>query len=282
MVRHGLFFSLALHFGLGLLVVYWIQLFPPMSMKKIVYEVKLVSVRAPAPVAVPEKKQSSVIQDIADSKTVEKKIEQPSSPAIPEPVLSEPTDPEPAIPEPVLAEPVPSKAIASEPAIPEPVLAEPAPPKPTPQEIMAEEFENMRQDLEAQEKKKQQALKHELESMADASGDIYTKAQEDGASQSEAGVGLAAIYLDIVGRTVKKNWSYPSYGSAEHLTASVEMLLSEDGTIESYNLVKSSGHAPFDDSVLRAVAITRQVPPPKREDLRVIIVNFNLSELYQP
>ncbi|MGE4506084.1 MAG: energy transducer TonB, partial [Desulfovibrionaceae bacterium] len=92
------------------------------------------------------------------------------------------------------------------------------------------------------------------------------------------GSGLEAIYLDIVAKSVKQNWSYPAYGAQDDLLASVELTIAADGTIQSYRLTRSSGREAYDDSVLRAVASTAKVPPPTRDDLRVIVINFNPRE----
>ena len=79
-------------------------------------------------------------------------------------------------------------------------------------------------------------------------------------------------------QTIKKNWSFPGYGADEGLLASVEVTIEKDGTISGYRLVKSSGRESYDDSVLRAVADTERVPAPQRDDLRVIVINFNPLE----
>ncbi len=258
MTRYGFFVSITLHAGLAFLALFWAQFIPSFDLDRPVYKVNLVSLAAlgSAGSAGPATKPAVV----------------PKPAPEPEPVPVPVVEPEP--------KPEPAKEISATKVEPKP-KPEPKPaPKPKPKEPTAEEkraqaAQEKKERAAAQKKRNEQALERELAVMAGEAGDIYATGNEAGGG----GSGLAAIYLDIVAQVIKKNWSYPSYGADENLVASVEITLSADGTIESYSLVSGSNRDAYDDSVLRAVAATKRVPPPDRDDLRIIIINFNPNEM---
>jgi TonB family protein len=65
--------------------------------------------------------------------------------------------------------------------------------------------------------------------------------------------------------TLKSNWQKPALGNKKTISASVHFTITSAGQAEEVQLVSSSGNAPFDQSVLRAVYSSAPFPkfPPQ-------------------
>jgi colicin import membrane protein len=315
MYNIGVLLSLLLHVALVLLLVLSPQWSGPRADLSLPsYKVNLVALQSPgeapnpppaAPLP-PREPQQPAVESVPESvpPEAESVVESEAASTPPE------SEPIPAMPEPEkVVDPKPKKEISvkaeekpeqeSKPEEkPEPEKTKPAPepekkvapkpksesePKPEPKPKPKPELTPAQKRARAERARKQQeqkALADELAALSRDVGDIYEVGSGDGSGSGNigAGSGLAAVYLDIVAQTIKKNWSYPAYGAEESLQASVEVTIAPDGVISRYRLVGSSGRESYDDSVLRAVADTESVPAPPQEKLRIIIINFNPME----
>ena len=78
----------------------------------------------------------------------------------------------------------------------------------------------------------------------------------------EATKAMNAFLTQLAGQ-IRANVNYPS-SAAEKWEAEVEVTLSEDGKLTSYQLLKSSGHPPWDAAVMKAMSQTTS-PAPKSD-----------------
>ena len=69
-----------------------------------------------------------------------------------------------------------------------------------------------------------------------------------------------AYYLQIVRAQIARNWTPPA-GSAEGQRVEVYFRVSRSGEISALRVETGSGNDVFDDSAIRAVTITEQLPP---------------------
>lgn len=67
-------------------------------------------------------------------------------------------------------------------------------------------------------------------------------------------------YRDLIKHTVKKNWSW--FDTTTSLRASITFSISPSGELGDVSIVKSSGNALFDNSVIRAVLKSSPLPAP--------------------
>jgi colicin import membrane protein len=82
-----------------------------------------------------------------------------------------------------------------------------------------------------------------------------------------------------VERAIKKNWRFPVVGRDKNLVAVVEIRISKAGQILESRVAQSSGRPDFDNSALKAVTETKDLPPPPSDSLEALRINFNLQEL---
>jgi TonB family protein len=68
-----------------------------------------------------------------------------------------------------------------------------------------------------------------------------------------------SYYLSTIISRIGRNWRNPYRG--EEISAVVHFFITRDGSIEEVKLHKSSGNYLFDQSVIRAVNITKSLPP---------------------
>ena len=80
-------------------------------------------------------------------------------------------------------------------------------------------------------------------------------------------------YYGTVKRLITGNWVTPTNTD---LATKVSFTISSNGMISNLRIVKSSGNAEFDNSVLEAIRKTTLPPPPTNETLNVNIT-FNLN-----
>ena len=69
-----------------------------------------------------------------------------------------------------------------------------------------------------------------------------------------------AYYLQIVRAQIARNWTPPA-GSGEGTRVEVYFRVARSGTISGLRVETGSGNDVFDDSAIRAVTITEQLPP---------------------
>lgn len=231
------------------------------------------------------------------------KVSIPNVPTPPAP----PTPPTPSQEAPLEAAPTPAPPNAITKAPPEPkhvtkATATKAPPKPPdPGRDMVKDFkriENKRAArLEAQYKKQQEAAaKREraaelarqaanarhLDPEGIRSGVLSgsTENKDSGANGKaltrEEG-DLLAAYLALLESHVKDNHVQPD-GLSDALTCKVSFFLSKDGTISSVRIVRSSGNAEFDQSVIEAFNKTTSIGPRPDNRGETLLVDFNLKE----
>jgi TonB family protein len=69
-----------------------------------------------------------------------------------------------------------------------------------------------------------------------------------------------AYYLQIVRAQIARNWTPPA-GSSEGTRVEVYFRVSRSGEVSALRVENGSGNDVFDDSAIRAVTITEQLPP---------------------
>lgn len=69
-----------------------------------------------------------------------------------------------------------------------------------------------------------------------------------------------AYYLQMVRAQVSRNWTPPA-GSAPGATAEVSFRVARSGAIRDLRIATASGNALFDQTALRAIVATQQLPP---------------------
>jgi colicin import membrane protein len=230
----------------------------------------------------------------------------------PEPVAAElwaavPTAAAPPPPEPVAPLPAPVPAPAPTPA-PPPVAAPPTPPPDIALEREREKQKRLEADRKAEAERKAAAAKADDErrqreaKAAEAKAAAEEKAAEErlarqreenlrrmlgqaGAVAGTGSVGTAAqaaapsaAYQGRVKAAILPNIVYTGQAPAR-ATAEVEVTVAPGGTIISRRLVKRSGHADWDEAVLRAIDRTPRLPADT--DGRVpplLIISFRPNE----
>ncbi len=99
------------------------------------------------------------------------------------------------------------------------------------------------------------------------------KEQINTSSSMVAGYNIE-LYSKIVEQKIKQNWRYPAI-SGLSLKATVDILVSKDGKISSYKIVKGSGKEDFDNSVIKSILETKVLPPPPQGRGVKIIISFS-------
>ncbi len=230
-----------------------------------VYNVDLVTLGQPAPAPklppAPAEQPKAPEALPAQAKAPETKPAPEAAPAMPAPK-----------PKPPEATEISSKATDKVPPKPKP-----KPKEPTADEIMAEALKAAKSDAAKKPKlSAQEMLQRELAELKREVGGSTATAGSSAGSVG-ASTGQMVYAQDVVAR-IKPHWRYPLAGTNQNLSAVVELKLTAEGTINSYRLVKSSGRADFDASVLKAVDETKRLSAPPAS-LRTIQITFNLQEL---
>ncbi len=101
------------------------------------------------------------------------------------------------------------------------------------------------------EKKKKEVKKTEKANEGKAEGAV-------GKVQTDANFKYS-YYLSTIISRIGANWKNPYRGNA--ISAVVHFFITRDGKIEEVKLHKSSGNYLFDQSIIRAVTITKSLPP---------------------
>ena len=109
---------------------------------------------------------------------------------------------------------------------------------------------------------------------------------EDGTGTGRGGGQLGMklqIYKTRVWNKVRGNWSYPDLLAPKgNLEAIVLVTVTSEGQIRDYRLLKKSGNALFDQSVVRAVRLSEPFPPFPEEYVKrseELELRFSLAEL---
>ncbi len=270
------------------------------DLRKRSYTVDLVTLPTPAP---PEKKPRSRPSDTpvktAPAKTppAVKSAPAQTRPAPPEPVQASQPKPQPKKIVKTAKKPpkdAPTKKISPkkrpevkrEKSVPaEPVRKAPPSPKsppvkkpssePSSEEILARALGSARQKASDDEKNKarsaQDALAQELASLQKSVG----SSSADG-SGGAAGV-VEEIFGAMVEEQVRGHWRFPRLGNLG-LSAEVEIVVDPTGQVVSKRVIRPSGRADFDASVLRAVEEAGELPDPPERRRWTVRITFNLAE----
>lgn len=309
--RSSFFLSICLHVGLVVVAVLW-QNFGGVKVNLEVptYTVDLVNIAPgppPGPIgpgpAIPAVSPNPAPPTMAPNPEV--KPEQTA--AAPEPAKPEPVKAEPAKPEPVKApppKPEPAKPAAkpepkpeakpisetkAESKKPEP-KKEAAKPEPSNKDILASALQDVKKEAAKDGGKSsgpspQQQAKNDVQSELAAlrktvGGSLYSTGGGGGGGGGGSGSsGLLQVYASIVEQAIKKNWRYPVFGNDSNLVAVVEVRIDAKGQIADVKVLTPSDRADFDDSAVKAVRETKELPPPPSEAVGTLRINFNLQEL---
>jgi len=260
--------SLLLH--LLLPVLSYIPFFSPSAIEKPpVYRVNLVNKivknpQAGRPEATPVKK---------------KPVVKPKSKPKPKPAVK--PKPIPVKPKPVPPKPKPA---------PKPAPVKPKPePKPDPKPAISKAQKNNLQkrleQMRAAEQKKtsEKARKDRIAALkaaalAESSNirspiDAAPVGMADGTGD-EAGVSAIAFVQEFI----QQQWSFSKYQATGTPEAEVKLFYNAAGTLYRYEFLKKSGNSNFDDSLLRAIVKSKQLPEELPEAMRFEIV-FNLKDM---
>lgn len=223
-----------------------------------------------------------------------KKTVDVTPPAAPAPKPAPAPEPKPE------AKPIADKVEAPKPK-PEQAPAKPAPevkkpePKPKPPEktkeqMLAEALADAKREAQAKAKAEASSRQNlEKSALADIAKMV---AEQDAADTSKPGdgtgaggddddgvpMGLEAIYAARVREIIKNNWRFPNIPVKQALIANVFLRVDEQGHITEAVLAARSGRPDFDESVLKAVQETEQLPPPPG-NIREMRINFNLQDM---
>ncbi len=274
--KQMLLISVLLH--LLLPVLYYSPFFPKRAFEKpLVYRVNLVNKivknpQAGRPEAAPVKKK-------------------------PAPVVTPKPKPKPAVkpkPVPVKPKPAPKPVPVKPKAVPKakPVKPKPNPkPKPKPKTkpaVSKAQEKSLQQRLEQirakQLKKKEEAArKAKIEALKAAalaeSSSVKSPVADAPVGMmngkgDEAGVSAIAHVQEFI----QQQWSFSKYQAVGNPQAEVTMLYSAEGTLLHYKFIKKSGNSAFDESLVRAIAKSRQLdqPLPKSMEFQIL---FNLKDM---
>ena len=215
-----------------------------------------------------------------------KPVVKPKSKPKPKPAVKpKPIPPKPkSIP--VKPKPVPPKP---KPA-PKPAPVKPKPePKPVPKPAISKaQKSNLQKRLEQmraaeQKKASEQARKDRIAALkaaalAESSSlrspiDAAPVGMADGTGD-EAGVSAIAFVQEFI----QQKWSFSKYQATGTPEAEMKLFYNADGTLLHYKFLKKSGNSNFDDSLLRAIVKSQQLPQKLPEAMRFEIV-FNLKDM---
>ena len=279
--RQMLLVSLLLHLLLPILS--YLPFFSQQAIEKPpVYRVNLVNKivknpQAGRPEATPVKKKP-----VVKSKPKKPKPKPKPKPAVkPKPIPPKPK-PIPVKPKPVPVKPKPTKTKPAE-------KIKPVKKKPQPKPAVTKAQENslqkrLEQMRSAQQKKaNEQARKERIAALKAAALAESSKVRSpidaapvgmaDGTG-NEAGVSAIAFVQEFI----QQQWSFSKYQAAGSPEAEVTLFYNAEGTLLHYKFLKESGNTIFDESLIRAIAKSRQLPQVLPESMSFEIV-FNLKDM---
>ncbi|MEZ0575832.1 cell envelope integrity protein TolA [Halodesulfovibrio aestuarii] len=295
----SMLFSLCLHLGLIVAVLYW-----PASTIKVrldvpVYKVKLVHLAQAKPTSHPKHttpvvkktkpkkdtpKKESPKKDTPKKEAPKPKVTKQKEPAKPKSKTKPVSDKKKDQPKKAVSKktkPQKKKAVTKADTKKKPQkkkVKKKTPPKPTPEDLLRKALASTKAAVKKDDQKKVQDIEKELAALQ------KTVAKED-AQQAEQGLkgtpqdGIIGSIEDLYALTVmdaiRPNWRYPKLATRTILVAQVRIMISNTGEILDAKLMNSSGRPDFDSSTLRAIADTEQLPSPPSPDLTEITLNFN-------
>jgi len=126
----------------------------------------------------------------------------------------------------------------------------------------------------------QQAMQRYLGESTDAGGKGFGG---DGRGGKGMGGGLVRppewfLYKDLLESYIKRGWNWFDPTAALQTTVTFE--ISQAGEISNIKLLRSSGNAPYDESVLRAISKASPVPAPPPmfyNDFKFVELDFEPS-----
>jgi outer membrane biosynthesis protein TonB len=255
-------------------VLYYSPLFPKKKIEKPpVYRVNLVNKivknpQAGRPEATPVKKKQKV--KVKKKPKTKPKVVKPKTkpvPVKPKPKPKPKAKPKPA-PKPV-AKKKPVKKAPPKPA-----------PKPKPKVSKAQEnaLQQRLQKMRAEQERKARIEALKAAALAESS-EVKSPVQDapvgmvDGKGD-EAGVAAIAFVQEFI----QQQWSFSKYQAAGNPEAEVELVYNKAGRLLHYKFLDKSGNSAFDESLIRAIAKSRQLPQPLPESMSFQIL-FNLKDM---
>lgn len=91
---------------------------------------------------------------------------------------------------------------------------------------------------------------------------------------TEAGISPSAFVREYI----QGNWSFAGHQALGNPEAEVYLLYNAAGSLISHRFIRRSGNTAFDESLVRAVSLSRQLPQPLPQTMEFNVV-FNLKEL---
>ncbi len=276
--RKMLLVSLLLHLLLPALS--YLPFFSQHSIEKPpVYRVNLVNKivknpQAGRPEATPVKKKP----------VVKPKSKPKPKPAVkPKPVPPKPK-PIPVKPKPIPPKPKPAKVKPKPAAKVKPVPKKPQP-KPAVSRVQKNNLQKRLEQMRAAKQKKasEQARKDRIAALKAAA---LAESSKIKSPISDAPVGMAdgtgdeagVSAIAFVQEFIQQQWSFSKYQATGAPEAEVKLFYNAEGTLLHYKFLKKSGNSIFDDSLLRAIAKSRQLPQELPEAMSFEIV-FNLKDM---
>ena len=273
--KQMLLLSLLLH--LLIPVLYYTPLFPKSEIRKPpVYRVNLVN----KPVKNPQAGRPEAVP-------AQKKPKPAPKPEVKQEIKPKPIPPQPK-PEPVKPEPQPVPVKPKVEPKPTPVAKKPeAVPEPEPAVSKAQETalqKRLEQIRAAQEKKAQeQARKERLDALRAAAAAESSQVKspiEDapvgmvGAKGDEEGVSAIAFVQEFI----QQQWSFSKYQAVGNPEAEVLLSYNAEGSLIHYKFLRKSGNETFDESLIRAITKSKQLPQELPEAMTFEII-FNLKDM---
>ncbi|HMK44331.1 MAG TPA: TonB family protein [Dissulfurispiraceae bacterium] len=100
--------------------------------------------------------------------------------------------------------------------------------------------------------------------MAEVSASKQPAKASTSSSQQGSGKPGGGDYVSLVTSKIRKNWIYPD-SNIQNLEMTVLLRIRKDGSASVPQIIKGSGNALFDRSVLRAINKSMPFPPPPQE-----------------
>ena len=197
--------------------------------------------------------------------------------------------PVPVKPKPVPVKPKPKPKPEPKPSPKPEVKPEPKPaPKPEPEKVSKVQENALQQRLEQlRAKQQQQQAEAERKARLDALRAAVAKESEQVESPVlEAPVGMLTGKGDEAGveatafvqEFIQQQWSLSKYQVIGNPEAEAVLLYSADGRLQHYRFVKKSGNSIFDESLVKAISKSKQLPQNLPEEMEFHIV-FNLKDM---
>ena len=105
-----------------------------------------------------------------------------------------------------------------------------------------------------------------IDSIAKVGASISGKAGTSAAMKN-----MLAAYIGEIKRKAESNWAIPVTAQNSDLSAKVEFRVSKNGEISGLRIIRSSGNAEVDNSILAALRSISLTPPPDNEPHHITI-----------